>query len=450
MNLKEEMIRICKSHNVLFFVEEFLYDHPDAELFLVGGAVRDILLKRRTKKTDFDFVIRLLEKEKIEEWFGMRGKLDYVGKTFGVYKFMPAGFSHIDNSFVDIALPRTEKSSLKSKGGYKEFDVKSDSKLPIKKDLSRRDFTINAMAVDMRSGELIDPYKGIKDIEQRLIRAVGKPSDRFKEDLSRMLRGVRFATELNFEIEEKTMRAIQKQIKHINDIKKDLSPEPVEGSKFEYIVPRETVGSELAKTFTKNPSNALKHLKSTGALDMFFETDAILLKPIQSLSENQITLVVTLFLRNLEQKDITKKLALTGLDSLPHESDLRIEPSDIFWFVAQLQEKSDVHIISTMRASKFETMFINSRGKLFVQLLHTLNEHAKADTIEGRKTKILKQWSVEDDEPIPSLLSGNDVLNTGIQAGPKVRELLDSLRDEQLEGRILTREKAKEWLTLQV
>jgi len=431
------MIRICKSHNALFFVEEFLNDFPDSELFLVGGAVRDILLKRQTKKTDFDFVIRLLEKEKIEEWFGLRGKLDFVGKTFGVYKFMPAGLSHVDNSFIDIALPRTEKSSLKNKGGYKEFDVKSDSKLSIKKDLSRRDFTINAMAVDMRTGELIDPFKGMKDLEQRRIRAVGKATDRFKEDLSRMLRGVRFASELNFDIEEKTARAIQKQIRHINDVKEKKS---------EYIVPRETVGSELAKTLTKNPSEALIHLKSTGALDMFFETDATLLKPIQSLTENQIVLVVTLLLRNLDQKDIAKKLALTGLDSLPHESDLRIEPSDIFWFVAQLQEKSDARLISTMRASKFETMFMNARGKLFVQLLRILNEHTKAETIENRKTKILKQWSVEDDEPIPSLLSGNDVLQAGVQAGPKVRELLELLRDEQLEGKILTREKAKEWL----
>ncbi|MBI2474949.1 CCA tRNA nucleotidyltransferase [Candidatus Uhrbacteria bacterium] len=449
MNLKEEMIQICKSHSALFFVEEFLNDFPNAELFLVGGAVRDILLKRRTKKMDFDFVIRLLEKEKIEEWFESRGKLDFVGKTFGVYKFMPVGHSHADNPFVDIALPRTEKSSLESCGGYKEFDVQSDAKLPIKKDLSRRDFTINAMAVDMRTGELHDPFKGIKDIEQRLIRAVGKPSDRFKEDLSRMLRGVRFASELNFEIEEKTARAIQKQITHINYTKEKLSPEPVEGSKFEYIVPRETIGSELAKTFTKNPSNALKHLKSTGVLDMFFETDATLLKPIQSLTENQITLVVTLLLRNLEQKDIAKKLALTGLDSLPRESDLRIEPNDIFWLVAQLQKKYDTHSIATMRASKFEAMFMNTRGKFFVQLLRTLNEHAEANAIENRKSKILKLWSVEDEEPIPSLLSGNDVLNAGIQAGPKIRELLDLLRDEQLDGKILTREKAKEWLTHQ-
>ncbi len=445
MNLKEEITQLLQSNEELSFVEPFLNEHPRAELYLVGGAVRDILLKRRTKKMDFDFVIRLLEREKIEEWFGLRGKLDLVGKTFGVYKFMPAGLNSIDNSFVDIALPRTEKSSLKSKGGYKEFDVQSDTKLPLKKDLSRRDFTINAMAVDMRTGKLIDPFKGTKDLELHYLRAVGKAKDRFKEDLSRMLRGVRIASELDFVIEEKTARAIKDQIKHIND-KDNLLPEPVEGSKSEYIVPRETIGSELAKTLINNPSKALTNLKSTGVLDMFFETDTALLKPILSLTENQIVFVVTLLLRNFEQKDITKKLSLTGLDSLPHDSDLRIEPNDIFWFVAQLQEKSDAQIITTMRASKFETKYMNARGKLFVQLLRILNEYAKADAIENRKTRILKQWSVEDDEPIPALLSGNDVLQAGVQAGPKVRELLDLLRDEQLDGRILTREKAKEWL----
>ena len=73
MNLKEEITQLLQSNEELSFVESFLKDNPDAELFLVGGAIRDILLKRQTKKTDFDFVIRLLEKEKIEEWFGLRG-----------------------------------------------------------------------------------------------------------------------------------------------------------------------------------------------------------------------------------------------------------------------------------------------------------------------------------------------------------------------------------------
>ncbi|MBI4713598.1 CCA tRNA nucleotidyltransferase [Candidatus Uhrbacteria bacterium] len=435
MNLKEEISQLLQTCEELSFVESFLNDHPKAELYLVGGAVRDILLKRKMKKMDFDFVIRLVDKEEIEKWFGDRGRIDFVGKTFGVYKFLPNGINLNEHSFVDIALPRTEQSNPQSLGGYKEFEIQSDLKLPIKKDLSRRDFTINAMAVNMRDGKLIDPFKGMKDLDQRIIRAVGKSKDRFNEDLSRMLRAIRFAAELNFTIEEKTLKSVRETIERIN-----------ETDERGYIVPRETIGSELAKAFTRNPSQALVHLNSTGGLDVFFETDEALLKPIKSLTENNATLVVALLLRNLEKNNVAMKLQLTGLDSLPRESELRIEPTDVLWLIARIQEKLNTQTIITMRASKFETIFMNARGKLFIQALQALNEFSVLNSATERIKKIRGLWKVEDDEPIPPLLSGNDVINAGVSVGPKIRELLDLLRDEQLDGKIFTREQAKEWL----
>jgi tRNA nucleotidyltransferase/poly(A) polymerase len=442
MNFKEEFAQLLNSHKELSFVDSFLIDHPNAELFLVGGAVRDILLKRKNKKMDFDFVIRLVDKEEIEKWFSERGRIDFVGKTFGVYKFLPNGLNSNEFSFVDIALPRTEKSTKKNSGEYKEFDVQSDPKLPIKKDLSRRDFTINAMAVNMRTGELIDPFKGTEDLNKQIIRAVGKPKDRFKEDLSRILRAIRFATELNFSIEEKTIDAIREQITHINDTKQN-------DGKIEYVIPRETVGSELTKALFRNPSAAIVHLKATGALDLFFKTNENLLKPIGTLTENNLTLVVVLLLRELNQKEISEKLALTGLDSLPRESKLRIEQTDVLWIIARIQENFNEQTIKTIPASKFENLFMSARGKLLAQILLSLNKTSVANEINVRTKNIKDRWSVEDDEPIPMLLSGNDVINAGIQAGPKIRELLNLLRDEQLDGRILTREKAKEWLNNQ-
>lgn len=440
MNLQEEIIRLLQTYNELSFVEPFLKENPKAELYLVGGAVRDILLKRKTKKMDFDFVVRLLDKNEIEKWFGARGKIDFVGKNFGVYKFL---------STIDIALPRTEHPSSQSLGGYKDFEVQSDPKMQIKKDLSRRDFTINAMAINMRSFELIDPFDGLNDISKRIIKAVGKPKDRFKEDLSRMLRAIRFATELNFTIEEKTLRAIKEQIIHIND-KRKILPEPVEGSEFEYVVPRETVGHELAKALASNPKLALEHLLSIQTLELFIKPKPELIKPILSLTQAHPTLTVSLLLRNLSQEEIKKTLSLAGLDSLPRETEYRIEPDDVLWLIARLQENLNAQSVAQMRASKFEDVFMNPKSRWLIQALRALNQNETADSAKKRANEIRTRWSVEDDEQIPALLSGNEILNAGVQPGPKVRELLSLLRDEQLDGRILTREKAKEWLIVQI
>lgn len=427
MNLQEEITRLLQNNDELCFVEPFLQENPKAELYLVGGAVRDILLNRKMKKMDFDFVIRLLEQEKIEKWFGMRGKIDFIGKNFGVYKFL---------STIDIALPRTEHPSLQSLGGYKDFEVQSDPKMPIKKDLSRRDFTINAMAIDMRSYNLIDPFGGIDDLSKRLIKAVGKAKDRFAEDLSRMLRAIRFATELNFTIEEKTSRAIRKQIKHINDKKNND----------EYVVPRETIGYELAKAFICNPNSTIEHLLSTQILEQFIKHNEELIKPIRSLTHAHPTLTISLLFRNLSQTEIVDKLSIMGLNSLPRGNEHRIEPADVLWLVTQIQKNLNMQTITSMRASQFEDMFMNPKSKWFIQALRALNQNKISDTAEKKIGDIHTRWSVDDEEPIPPLLSGNDVLHAGIRPGPKIRELLNLLRDEQLDGRILTRENAKEWL----
>jgi len=82
---------------------------------------------------------------------------------------------------------------------------------PIEEDLSRRDFTVNAMALSLNNGEeIVDPYGGRDDLESKIIRTVGKSEERFSEDALRLMRAVRFATELGFEIEMDTRRAVEK------------------------------------------------------------------------------------------------------------------------------------------------------------------------------------------------------------------------------------------------
>ena len=160
------------------FIKQLIKKFPKADLFLVGGAVRDEILGRETK--DFDFVIRGVSKDNLQKFLTTQGKVDLVGKKFGVFKFKPKGWKGLE---IDIALPRTEHS-INFSGAYKDFKIQSNAKLKIEDDLSRRDFTINAMAFNIKKQELVDPFNGQVDLKKQKIKAVGKPEQRFREDYS--------------------------------------------------------------------------------------------------------------------------------------------------------------------------------------------------------------------------------------------------------------------------
>ncbi|MBI5370002.1 CCA tRNA nucleotidyltransferase [Candidatus Uhrbacteria bacterium] len=432
---KEETKRILASNIQLAFVPDFLTDHGDAGLYLVGGAVRDILLQRAQTTKDFDFVVRGVSAEIIEAWFAKRGEINLVGKTFGVFKFMPQGLNPAQSSYIDIALPRREQSSAESQGGYKDFDVQTDATLAIEDDLSRRDFTINAMAIDLRTFDLIDPFGGVNDLEAHLIRTVGEAQIRFDEDLSRMLRAIHFAAQLGFTIEPATLEAITRNIARLHD-RKDRG---------DFIVPRETIGEELAKAFFASPTLAEQWLKKAGALEILFgkTIDPDLLQKAPS---SNPALAITLLLSSIPSQNVPPLLSQTGLDTLPHNSPLRIEPKQIVWAISSLQQFINSDVIKKLRASIFEKIFMAEHSPLLLNALRLKGNTTGVSIATQRIQAIRECWSVREDETIPPLLSGNDVLNAGVSAGPKVRETLGELRDEQLEGRILTREQAKNWL----
>jgi putative nucleotidyltransferase with HDIG domain len=163
-------------------------------VYLVGGSVRDLIIGQVPH--DYDFCTPLLPDE-IEERVRAAGKRPYTtGKRFGTIGFKAGG------QLVEVTTFRTEAYHRASRKPEVQFvdDITAD--------LSRRDFTINAIA---RRGErLIDPYGGRLDILERTIKAVGKPQDRFKEDPLRMLRAARFASQLGFEIDQLTESTAKK------------------------------------------------------------------------------------------------------------------------------------------------------------------------------------------------------------------------------------------------
>lgn len=445
MNKQEELNKLFQTHRELSFVKNFLHDFPDGELFLVGGTVRDLLMKRKSLNGDFDFVVRLVHIKDIESWFSAYGEMDFVGRVFGVYKFTPDGLDHSHQHPIDIALPRTEKPQPESQGGYKDFDIQFNTELAIQEDLARRDYTINAMAINMRNGDFIDPFGGEQDIRDHIIRAVGNPQTRFDEDLSRMLRGIRLVAELNFSFEEKTEQTILTNISRIHTLRN-------RDTKTEYIVPRETIGQELAKALSRNPAHAISWFQKTGLMKVFYlhSSHTWTQKELDQFPHSNPTLTISLLLHTKDLQTIPHILGLSGLDSLPRGSKLRIEQEDVLWLVARFQEINEMKHVTELRASLFEKFFLGSRGVLLLQGLSILGYPDVVSHAQQRITEIRTRWSVEPQETIPSLLSGNDLLNAGIPAGPTIRETLELLRDQQLDGKILTREQAKSWLKTQI
>ena len=172
--------------------------------YLVGGSVRDKLLGREPK--DWDFCTPI-EPDGIERLVREAGKRAFLtGKRFGTI-----GFKH-EGMFVEVTTFRAEEYTGSRKPQVEFVESLID-------DLSRRDFTINAMAE--RNGRIYDPFSGRSDLSAGLIRAVGIPSHRFKEDPLRMLRACRFVAQLGFNIEEKTLSSIKKNAHKILEVSKE-------------------------------------------------------------------------------------------------------------------------------------------------------------------------------------------------------------------------------------
>lgn len=250
-------IELMQQTETLKFLSDFKKHFQDAGIYLVGGIVRDKLQGKKSK--DIDFIITKIKADNLVEFLSQFGHIELVGASFGVFKFMPKNAKL--SEAIDIALPRTETAG--GSGGYRDFDIQSNPNLSVEDDLSRRDLTINAMAFDIKNNKLIDPFNGQQDLESGIIRAVGDPKQRFTEDYSRILRAIRFAVKLSFEIEEKTWDAIKE------DAPKILNKQNVLGQQKE-IVPYETIFKELAKSLKANPVKTLELYDQSNLLKIIF------------------------------------------------------------------------------------------------------------------------------------------------------------------------------------
>jgi len=270
-----------------------LIEDPNIEVYLTGGILRDAAAGKAAK--DYDWVIRvkkdvkppreyfehIFTQEKLE---GVRkvkrvkdargnitekvkinnkyGTLVLAGERFGVYKFRGKdGIEH------DIAFPRTEEATASGVGGRNDFEAQIAPHMAVvgpEGELSRRDFDFNAMALKIELAddgsyayEFYDEFGGLKSLlEDKELKCVGEPKDRFREDMSRMLRACRQAAKLDIPLSQDVFDAIQKYAEHINDNRAD-------GRR---VVSHEIVSAEFLKGLYLNPEQFLHNLYETGLL----------------------------------------------------------------------------------------------------------------------------------------------------------------------------------------
>ncbi len=241
MNTSKENILSHLSHPA-FCIVGGVADEMHRECYVVGGYVRDIFLERHSKDIDFVTVGSGIEvAQQVAKKFGSHKAHIAVFKTYGTAQVKAMG---VELEFVGA---RRESYNRNSRNPIVEDGTLND-------DQRRRDFTINAMAISVNSdrwGELLDPFDGIGDMERRLIRTPLNPDITFSDDPLRMMRAVRFATQLGFEIEHGTFAAIKRNASRIK------------------IITRERIADELMKIMhSPAPSRGFFLLDKSGLLPL--------------------------------------------------------------------------------------------------------------------------------------------------------------------------------------
>ena len=405
-----------------------------------GGAVRDELLGRPVADYDVttdahpDVVMRLFPKHTA------------VGAHFGVV------LVHLDGSHIEVATFRTDAAYRDGRHpDHVEYATNA------REDVLRRDFTMNGLLKNPLTGEVLDYVGGRADLAAGVVRAIGDPERRFREDRLRMLRAVRFAARLGFRFEPSTLEAIRRQAHEIHQIS------------------QERIRDEILKMLTEGQARrAFELLDETGLLRLILPEVADMKgveQPPQFHPEGDVWTHTRMMLGALPA-GASKTLALgvllhdVGKPPTFRRAPDRIRFDNHAFAGARMTER----ICQRLRLSREETEQVvalvehhmrfmdaprmrESTLKRFLRMerfadehleLHRLDctmSHGDLSTWEMLRRK-LEEMPEESIRP-PRLLSGQDLIRMGLTPGPRFREILTAVEDAQLEGRLQTSDEAR-------
>jgi tRNA nucleotidyltransferase (CCA-adding enzyme) len=387
------------------------------EAWCVGGAVRDALLGH--PHLDWDFATSATP-EQVQRVFGRRRTVP-VGIQFGTVGVLDeAGTLHEITTF---------RRDIKTDGRHAEVEFGAT----LDEDLARRDFTINAIAYSPLREELRDPFDGRGDLSRRLVRAVGKPDDRMREDRLRALRAIRFAARFEFAIEPATLAAVERSAPHMGR----LSPERVK--------------QELEKTMEQvaRPGRALALWKSSGVLGTVIPSllnipEAIygaldrLPPPRPAKPMRLFTRIAATFITLGETR---ARDALTALRFSKAETR-RIAELARAW--AAIAEEIGVAVLASRAIPAMQVRrWVARVGRLdLAPLMRIVNAYLLVRNPEEERVarnvrslyKRMRRAAARDPITIADLtIDGDDLRASGIPMGPWVGKILQALLDAVLE-----------------
>jgi poly(A) polymerase len=411
------------------------------QAFLAGGCVRDTLLGKTPNDYDIATDAR---PEAVQELFSHTLP---VGSQFGVI-------------LVVLEREAFAVSTFRYDGPYLDGRHPSHVRYgSLEEDILRRDFTINGMMYDPERDAVIDLVEGQKDLDRRIIRAIGAPEERFQEDRLRMVRAVRFAASLGFTIEENTLRAIQAQAPGISRIAWERTGEEItriltegaakrgfelldESGLLAVVLPEITAMKGVEQTPDYHPEGdvfthtliALGHLES----------------PAESLAYGCLFHDVgkpACFQRTGERVTFYGHTE-TGAE-MAVEALKRLKRSRATWErVAYLVKNHLRHIQAPkMRLSTLKR-FLGEEGieeLLELTRIDALSSNGDLSYYEFCKRK-LSELKQEEIHPQP-LLGGKDLIELGLTPGPIFQRILKDVEEAQLNGEVATREQALEWVS---
>lgn len=370
--------------------------------YLAGGCVRDRLLG--FESTDYD-VATSARPEQIRACFKRAWG---VGQSFGVM-------------LVRLGEHTTEVATFRSDGPY--IDQRHPSKVTFsdaREDALRRDFTINGLFEDPVTDEIIDYVDGRSDIESRTLRAIGNPEDRFGEDHLRLLRAVRFSARFGFDMDQSTMDAVRSHATELSGVS------------------RERIGHEI-----RFMMGSVTRARAIDLLEQLGLDEKTLKEPpchragrrLDSLEAETCipTCMAAWLLDRCDADDLESQIDRVHRwrDSLvlSNEETLAMERS-LTWRKCLLSEFLQLPVARQKRA-------VVSPGFAEAMSLLALESAGDADLVRYR----ISELETTGLSPDP-LLTGDDLLREGVQAGPEMGRLLDRIYDAQLDSSISTREEA--------
>ncbi len=417
--------------------------------FLVGGLVRDLLIARlagnelpEEATRDFDLEVYCLEADRLKALLCNFGRVNEVGESFSVYKLsFGRGRERIE---VDVSLPRSES---KVGRGHRGFKVQGDPKMTYAEAARRRDFTINAIMCDPLSGEVIDPFDGIGDIQKKLLRVVDPQT--FVDDSLRVLRGMVFAARFEFGLEAETV-ALCKTIP-LDDL------------------PHERIWMEVEKLLrSRKPSRGLMAAMEMGVIERLFPELAALAGCGDAWTHTLRALdIATKLARTLPRPErLTVMLAVLCHALGKPDMCFRGQEEAAVEATHRFLDRFNLHRIDGYRVREQVTALVANHLKpsqffydkdrvtdgeirrlalkCDLRLLYTV-----ATALAGDGSTLPLEWfwervrqlGVEHEPPSPILL-GRHLIDMGVQPGKRMGEITSAVYEMQLDGRVTTLEEA--------